>query len=95
MAAITIKDLSIDRALDREAMASIKGAGAPWVFGWITPYTDAKPSFGPVINLYQISNTFNAEQMVIQFQNINVNNSAPGSNVAVAVDGTGSVSRQQ
>lgn len=95
MAAITIKDLSIDRALDRQAMASIKGAGAPWVFGWIRPFTEARPSFAPVINLFNISNTFVADQMVVQFQDINVSNTAANSNLGVSVDGTGSVSRQQ
>lgn len=93
MAAITIKDLSTDRALDRKAMASIRGAGAPWVYGWIRPYTEARPSFAPVVNF--ISNTFIADQMVVQFQDINVTNTAPGSTIGVAVDGTGSVSRQQ
>ena len=43
MAAITIKDLSIDRALDRKAMAAIRGAGAPWVFGWIDVPTQRAP----------------------------------------------------
>jgi hypothetical protein len=95
MAAIAIKDLSIDRALDREAMASIKGGGAPWVFGWIRPFVEAKPSFGSVINFYQISNSFYADQMVVQFQDINVTNTAPNSTIGVAVDGTGTVSRQQ
>lgn len=94
MAAITIKDLSTDRALDRKAMTAIKGAGAPWVFGWIRPFTEARPSFArPVINF--ITNTFIADQMVVQFQDINVTNSAPGATIGVAVDGTGSVSRQQ
>src|SRR5574337_898331 len=37
------------------------------------------------------SNTFNAEQMVIQFQDINVNNPAPSSTIGVNVDGTGAV----
>jgi hypothetical protein len=95
MAAIAIKDLSTDRALDRKAMAAIKGAGAPWVYGWIRPFTEARPSFVPVINFYQISNTFVADQMVVQFQDINVTNSAANSTVGVAVDATGAVSRQQ
>ena len=93
MAAIAINDLSTDRVLDRKAMAAIKGAGAPWVFGWIRPFTEARPSFAPVINF--ISNTFIADQMVVQFQDINVTNTAAGSTVGVAVDGTGTVSRQQ
>jgi hypothetical protein len=94
MATIAINDLRTNRVLDREAMASIKGAGAPWVFGWIRPFVEAKPSFGSVINFYQISNSFYAEQMVVQFQDINVTNSAANSMVSVAVDGTGTVTKQ-
>lgn len=95
MAAITIKDLSIDRVLDRKAMASIRGAGGEWVFGWISAFSRTKPSFGPVINLYQISNTFVADRMNIQFQDINITNTAVNSTVVAAVEATGPVSRQQ
>lgn len=87
MATITIKDLSTNRELDREAMASIKGGGAPWVFGWIKPYVPSSSgSFGPVINFYQINNY--AEQMINQIQVVDVNNSAANSNINIAVDGT-------
>lgn len=93
--AIAIKDLSIDRALDRKAMATIKGAGAPWVFGWLRPFMESRPSFAPVINFYQISNTFIAGQMNMQFQDINITNTATNSTVVAAVEATGPTSRQQ
>ena len=39
MSAITVTDLEYDRELDHKAMASIGGGGgAPWIYGWITPY---------------------------------------------------------
>jgi hypothetical protein len=89
MTAITINDLHEIRALDRKAMSFIRGAGAPWVYGWIQPFVPASPSFGPVINFYQINNTFNADQMINQFQTVEVSNSGANSNVNVTVDERG------
>lgn len=84
MATITINDLSGNRDLDRKAMSQLRGAGgAPWVYGWIAPFSDA-PSFAPVVNFYQINNY--AEQMINQYQIVSVLNSGSNSNVAVAVD---------
>jgi hypothetical protein len=84
MATITINDLSVNRELDRKAMAQLRGAdGAPWVFGWIVPFSDA-PSFVPVINFYQINNY--AEQMINQYQSVSVLNTGGNSNVDVKVD---------
>ncbi len=84
MAAIIIKDLRTDRALDRRTMSFIKGGGAPWVFNWIRPYVASTPSFGPVINFYQINNY--ADQMINQIQVVDVNNSAPNSTINIALD---------
>lgn len=84
MAAITIKDLRTDRTLDRGAMSFIRGGGASWVYGWIRPYVNATPSFGPVINFYQINNF--ADQMINQIQVVDVNNSAPNSNINIGLD---------
>lgn len=82
MAAITIKDLHVNRALDRRAMSFIRGGNGSWVFGWIRPYvSNPHPAFGPVINFYQINNY--ADQMINQIQVVDVNNSAPGSNIAI------------
>jgi hypothetical protein len=63
-------------------MAAIRG-GAPWIFGWIQPYIPPQPSAMPVDNFYEINNSFYAGQMVNQFQNIDVRNSAPGANLNV------------
>lgn len=83
MAALTIKDLYTNRTLDGQAMAAMRGGGAPWVFGWIQPYSPPRQSVGPVVNFYEINNSFYADQMVNQFQNIDVRNTAPGANINV------------
>lgn len=84
MATITINDLSVNRDLDRKAMSQLRGAGgAPWVYGWIAPFSDA-PSFAPVVNFYQINNY--ADQMINQYQMVSVLNTGSNSNVAVNVD---------
>ncbi len=88
MAAIVIKDLASNRALDRKAMSAVRGGGAPWVFGWITPYVPAVPGnagFGQVVNFYQVNNNYTADQMNNQFQSVNVNNTAANANISVAV----------
>lgn len=95
MPAIAIHDLSMNRILDNKALASIKGGGAPWVFGWIRPHVAAQPSFGQTINFYQVNNTFQAEQMVNQFQIIDVSNSAANSTVSVGVGAGAEVLKQQ
>lgn len=92
MAAITIKDLHTSRLLDRQAMSSIKGAGAPWVYGWIRPHTVASPSFGSVINFYQVNNY--ADQMINQIQVVEINNTAANANINVALDERSSNSKQ-
>ena len=84
MARITIKDLPASTTLDRKAMSAIRGAGAPWVFGWIRPFVGGQPSQVPVINFYQINNF--ADQMINQYQMVSVNNSGAGATLDVAVD---------
>lgn len=87
MAHITIDDLSADRTLDRESMARVRGGdGAGWVFGWIRPYMPAQHGgAAPVINFYQINNY--ANQMINQYQMVDVHNAAPNSTITVGVDG--------
>lgn len=85
MATISIKDLPASVALDRKALSAIRGAGgAPWVFGWILPFTNASARQPPVINFYQINNY--ADQMINQYQMVSVINSAPNSAIDVNVD---------
>jgi hypothetical protein len=86
MASITIDDLRMNQALDAKAMSSIRGGGAPWVYGWITAYDPEARSRLPVFNFYQTNNSYYAEQMINQFQSVQVNNTAPGSNISVVLD---------
>ncbi|MGV3652627.1 MAG: hypothetical protein ACO1N5_00280 [Noviherbaspirillum sp.] len=91
MATITIKDLPANRALDRKAMSAIRGCGAPWVFGWIRPHIAGNSGgAAPVFNFIEINNTFNADQMINQFQSIDIRNAAPNATIDVAVDGNAS-----
>ena len=83
MASITISDLPTSSTLDHTAMSAIRGAGAPWVFGWIRPFVDASPAQFPVINFYQINNF--ADQLINQFQSVTVTNSGANANLNVSV----------
>jgi hypothetical protein len=83
MATLTIRDLNTRRELDFRAMSAVRGGGAPWVFGWIQPYVASRPSTLPVVNFYEINYSFYADQMNNQFQNVNVQNTAPNSNITV------------
>jgi hypothetical protein len=86
MSTLKISDLHTSLILDRQAMSSVRGGdGAPWIFGWIQPYVPQSPSVLPVVNLYQVSNTFYADQVINQYENVGVSNSAPNSNVTVLV----------
>lgn len=82
MASITIRDLRLSQRLDRQAMATIRGGGAPWVFGWIRPYVSSAPAASPVINFYQVNNY--ADQMINQIQVVDVHNT--GANSAINID---------
>jgi hypothetical protein len=93
MSTIVINDLPMSRALDRKALRAIKGGGAPWVFGWIRPYVDRRPGFCGVMNFYQITNVFQAEQMINQFQVIEVSNTGADSTISVGTEASGDVQR--
>ena len=85
MATITINDLPANKALDRKAMSTIRGAGgAPWVFGWIRPFVEGGSGQFPVINFYQINNY--ADQMINQYQSVTVTNSGNNAALNVGVD---------
>ena len=84
MAITTINDLRLSRALDYQAMSSIKGAGgAPWVFGAFQPFLPESARFLPIVNFYQTNNTFVADQLTVQFQNIDIDNSAANASINV------------
>lgn len=86
MTSLAITDLHQQCDIDRKAMSFIRGGGAPWVYGWIQPYEPAQPaSLGSIINLYQTNNTFYANQVVNQYQMVDVTNSAANSSVTVGV----------
>ncbi|HZX29714.1 MAG TPA: hypothetical protein VFF03_00040 [Rhodocyclaceae bacterium] len=87
MAVITIQDLPASRTLDRQAMSSIRGGGAPWVFGWIRPYVPNERSFAGG-NPIEITNIY-ADQIVNQIQVVDVRNSGAGSVINVGLDQKG------
>jgi hypothetical protein len=63
-------------------MSSIKGAGgAPWVFGAFQAFLPESARIVPIINFYQTN--YIADQLTLQFQNINVDNSAPNATINV------------
>jgi hypothetical protein len=75
MTTMTITDLPMSRALDFKAMSSIKGAGgAPWVFGAFRAFLPESARIAPIVNFYQTN--FVADQLNVQFQTIDVENSA-------------------
>jgi hypothetical protein len=85
MSLIAITDLKYDRELDYAAMARISGGGgAPWVFGWITPYVEQRQQgYGGMINLYEITNNINIGQFTNQVQTVDVNNTGSGATLTV------------
>ncbi|HET9205745.1 MAG TPA: hypothetical protein VFO28_05880 [Burkholderiaceae bacterium] len=71
----------MSRALDYKAMAAVRGGGgAPWVFAF-RPFVRATERIAPII-YNQITN-FIAENLTLQFQNINVENSGSNSEINV------------
>ena len=83
MSTLTITDLPMSRALDFEAMSSIKGAGgAPWIFGAFRAFQPEIARIAPIVNFYQTN--FIADQLNVQLQNIDVENS--GANAVINVN---------
>lgn len=80
MATTTIHDLPMSRALDYKAMTAVRGGGgAPWVFAF-RPFVRAA-AIAPIV-YNQITN-FIADNLTLQFQNINVENSGDNSQINV------------
>jgi hypothetical protein len=81
MAAIAINDLPASRLLDGKAMSAIRGG----VFNPIGAFTPFRRDTGivPFVNFYQ-TNVFVAD--VMQFQIVDIDNSAPNSDISVVLD---------
>lgn len=87
MATLAINDLTCYRELAPAAMAGVRGAGGQFMFGWIRPFVQSSGlPLGTVINFYEITNNFYADQMNNQFQNIDIRNNAPNANINVQGD---------
>jgi hypothetical protein len=85
MATMTIIDLPSSRALDYKALSAIRGSGAgDWVMSAFVPYTAPVAAIAPIVNFYQTN--YIANNMTLETENINVNNSA--SNALIAVGAT-------
>jgi hypothetical protein len=83
MPTMTITDLPSSRALDYKAMSAIRGAGAgDWVLFAFLPYSPPATPILPTINFYQ-TNNYIADNLTLQTENINVNNSAPNASINV------------
>jgi hypothetical protein len=85
MAALIIADLPADRALDRAAMASIRG-GLSWVNGAFA--LPVAPSVMPAFNFLQINNIQNnlyVEEMVNHYQIVDIDNQGANSNITAVV----------
>jgi hypothetical protein len=89
MAALIIADLPADRALDRAAMASIRG-GLSWVNGAFA--LPLAPSVVPAFNFLQINNIQNniqnnlyVEEMVNHYQIVDIDNQGGNSNITAVV----------
>ena len=75
MSTLTLTDLTMHRDLDSRAMASVRGAGgAPWVFGAFRAFLPESARIAPIVNFFQTN--FVADQLNVQFQTIDVDNSA-------------------
>jgi hypothetical protein len=82
MATLTIADLPSSRALDDKAMAAIRGAGpGDWVLYAFIPYRPSVAPIPPIFNFYQTN--YIADNLTLQTENINVNNSAASASINV------------
>ncbi len=85
MGALIIADLPADRALDRAAMAVVRG-GLSWVNGaFALPVTPNVPAW----NFLQVNNVTNnlymVEEMVNHYQIVNIDNQGANSNITAVV----------
>jgi hypothetical protein len=87
MTAITISDLPTNLALDRKALTSLRGGGAPWVFGWIVPYAPQSASFAPTVNNFIQTNNY-IGQLVDQSQTLAISSVGNGSTITAVMIGS-------
>jgi hypothetical protein len=98
MSSITVSDIDYNRELDRDELCAISGGGgAPWIYGWITPYVSGsqQQGFGAVVNVFDITNNITNNttnnltnntsigQMINQYQDVSVNNTGNGAMLSV------------
>ena len=77
MATVTINDLQVSDVIDYKALSSVRGGnGAPWVFGAFRAFSPETDRLLPTVNFFQTNNFFVADQLNIQFQNIDVETAA-------------------
>jgi hypothetical protein len=87
MATITITDLPASRELDRKAMSSVRGA-LSWVNGAFRAFLPAVPAAPlSIVNFYQVNNTFVAENLIAQFQTVEINNAGDNSSITAVLIG--------
>ncbi|EKS66552.1 MULTISPECIES: hypothetical protein [Caballeronia] len=96
MCALTVSDLEYDRVLDHAAMSAISGGGgAPWVFGWITPFVERSSGGGAAAGAITLVDVTNNIYAVTNNITNNVTNITVGQmvnqfqNVAVSNTGNG------
>jgi hypothetical protein len=84
MAALFIADLPADRALDRAAMAAVRG-GLSWVNGaFALPLAPSPvPAYLQVNNI--TNNLYLVEEMVNHYQVVNIANEGASSNITAVV----------
>ena len=77
-----LADLPSSRALDYKAMSAIRGAGVgDWVLYAFLPYSSPTAPIAPIVNFYETN--YIADNLTLQTENINVNNSAPSASINV------------
>jgi hypothetical protein len=86
--ALKIKDLPLDRALDRQAMAALRGGigEGHWVFGWMVPFAPRSAGVLPVMNTV-VQNNF-IGQVVNQTQNVSIINTGDNANITALIIGS-------
>lgn len=102
MTILRIRDLPLDRTLDRTAMARLHGAGGSgsWVSGWIIPFSGMSVAASSGGNTFVsiTNNIFNqfisATQATFQTQNTDVYNTGAGAVIDLAANQASAIAHQ-